>query len=122
MNTDTMLGDTTAPATIPTSDERLMAVLSHALVLITWILGPLIIYLLKKDESPYVAAHAKESLNFQLTMTVLYLISAVLVIILIGFLFLWVLNIVNVILIAVASVRASENKIYRYPFNLRLIK
>jgi len=86
------------------------------------ILGPLVIYLLKKDESAFVAANAKESLNFQITVILLYLISFILMVILIGFFMAWIIGILNTVLVIIATIKASENKIYRYPFNMRLIR
>src|ERR1700692_4009806 len=68
-----------------------------ALALFT-ILGPLIILLSKGQSMPYVAAQAKESLNFQITVWLLGLVFALLAIVLIGFVLLWVLGLVNLIL------------------------
>ena len=112
------------PFSMPNSDERLLGVLSHILAIVPGIgiLGPLVIYLLKKDESSFVEANAKESLNFQLTIIIAAIISFILVVVFIGILLLWALGILNVVLVIVATVKASENKIYRYPFNLRLIR
>ena|SRR5579859_5899654 len=108
----------------PTSDERVIAILSHILAIVpgVGILGPLVIWLVKKDESGFVEANAKESLNFQITVILAYFAGFILMLILIGFILLWLIGILNLVLVIVASVRASENKVYRYPFNLRLIK
>jgi uncharacterized protein len=113
------LGKEEIPEYVPTSDERTMAILCHVLTLFFWIIPPLIIYLIKKDESKFVAAHAKESLNFQITIGVL---ACILFISIIGIIFLWVLWIIEVVLVIVATIKASESKMYRYPFTLRLIK
>jgi uncharacterized Tic20 family protein len=112
------------PLFTPSSDDRILGLLAHLLAIVPGIgiFGPLVIYLLKKDESSFVAANAKESLNFQITMILAYIISWILVVVLIGFFLLAVLGVLNVVLVIVATVKASENKIYRYPFNLRLIK
>jgi len=112
------------PLFTPSSDDRLVAILSHILAIVPGIgiLGPLVIYLLKKDESAFVAANAKESLNFQMTIILLYLISFILMVILIGFFMFWVIGILNTVLVIVATIKASENRIYRYPFNMRLIR
>jgi hypothetical protein len=112
------------PLSTPTSDERTFAILSHILAIVPGIgiFGPLVIWLIKKDESPFVEANAKESLNFQLTMLIAYAICWILVFVIIGAFFFGVIWVLNLILVIVASVKASENKIYRYPFNLRLIK
>ncbi len=119
MAENSFLGTESQPVIVPTSEEKTMAVLSHVLCLVVWLFAPLIIYLLKKDESPFVAAHAKESLNFQITLTI---IGFLLFISLIGILLLWVLGIFATIMIIVATIKASENKLYRYPFTIRLIK
>ena len=79
----------------------------------------MIIYLLKKDESPYIAEHAKESMNFQITMAIAGLI---LLLTIIGIFLLWILGIIVLILVIVATIKASEGKLYRYPFTIRLIK
>ena len=113
------LGSEQQPVYTPNSDERTMAILSHVLCLLVGFLAPLIIYLVKKDESAYVAAHAKESLNFQITVFILVII---LVVSIIGIFLLWLVGIGTTILIIVATIKASENKLYRYPINFRFIK
>ena len=103
------------------SDDRLMAILSHVLALVPGIgiLGPLVIYLVKKDESSFVRDNARESLNFQLTIILLYIILFITVI---GIFLWWVVALLNTILVIVAAIRASENQVYRYPLSFRLIK
>lgn len=103
----------------PTDDERTLAMLCHALGIVFWILPPLIIYLWKKDDSPYVTAHAKEAFNFQLSLGI---VGILLFITLIGILFLWVIGIIDVVFCIVAAMKASENKLYRYPLTIRLLK
>jgi len=96
------------------------------------IFGPLVIWLVRKDKSPSVEAHGKESLNFQLSVTLYLFIAAAvtvgLMIVLIGFLLLplliaagIILPIVDLILVIIAAVKASNGEFYRYPFTLRLI-
>ena len=65
---NSFLGTTQTPAGPVTDSDRILAILSHVLTLVAWIFAPLVIYLVKKDESPFVREHAKESLNFQLTL------------------------------------------------------
>ncbi|MBO9205127.1 MULTISPECIES: DUF4870 domain-containing protein [Niastella] len=116
---NSFLGTESVPAYTPTSDERTLAILSHVLTLFFWIFPPLIIYLIKKDDSKFVAEHAKESLNFQLTATI---IAIILFITIIGILLVWILGILILVFVIVATVKASESKLYRYPFAFRLIK
>ena len=107
---------------LATSDERTLAILSHVLTLVGGIFAPLIIYLLKKDDSTYVSDHAKESLNFQITILIAVLISIPLVFIIVGILLLIAIGILSFIFVIIASIKASDNRSYRYPINFRLIK
>lgn len=119
--TNPYLGTNERSLYTPTSDERLMAILSHilCLVFVVGLIAPLVIYLIKKDESKFVAAHAKESLNFQITVIIR---GFILFISIIGIFLLWILGIISTILVIIATIKASENKLYRYPFNIRFIK
>jgi uncharacterized protein len=91
------------------------------LVLFT-VLGPVIILLAKGDSMPFVAAQAKESLNFQITVWLLGLLFALLTLVLVGFVLLWILGIVNLVLVVIAAIRVSDGTPYRYPFSWRLVK
>jgi uncharacterized protein len=104
------------------SDERTMAILCHVLSIFFWIFPALIIYLLKKEESPYVAEHAKEALNFQISITIFYIISFFLILILIGALLFAIIYFANIILCIIATVKANDNILYKYPFSIRLVK
>jgi uncharacterized protein len=103
----------------PTSDERTMAILVHVLSIFFWIIPALVIYIVKKDESKWVAEHAKENLNFQITWT---LVAIAMAITIIGLVVIWIVPIFMTIVFIVATIRASENKMYRYPATWRLIK
>jgi len=104
-------------------------VLSHASALLGFfvpyafhILGPLIIWLAKRNDSPEIDAHGKESLNFQLSMLIYNIVAGLLCLVLIGFVLLMILHFLNLVLVIVASIQASEGKLYRYPLTIRLIK
>lgn len=105
----------------PTGDERTIAVLAHILTLVGGFIAPLVVYLVKKDESPFIAAHAKESLNFQITLFLALIASALLIFIVIGFLLMFVVGIGSLVLVIMATIKASEGKPYRYPVNIRFI-
>ena len=113
------LGKDSIPTVPPTSDEKTLGLLAHIITFVSTFIGPLIIYLVKKDESSFVREHAVESLNFQITIAIITLILFITVI---GILLLWAVGIITVILVIVATIRASEGKLYRYPFSIRLIK
>ena len=85
------------------------------------LLGPLIVWLMKRGDSPEIDAYGKESLNFQLSMLIYDAIAGILCIVLIGIPILIALWILNTVLVIIASVKASEGKFYRYPFTIRLI-
>ncbi len=104
---------------IPTSDERTLAILSHILTLVAPIIAPLVIYLLKKDESKYVSFHSKESLNFQITLMIVII---GLLITIIGIVLTWIVAIAGLVFVIIATIKASEGKLYKYPFCIRLIK
>src|SRR5437868_14939128 len=112
--------------TTANKDIRTWCVAAHASALLGFvvpyafhILGPLIIWLAKRGDSPEIDAHGRESLNFQISMLIYNLIAGVLCLVLVGFFLLVVLHFVNLILVIVASIQASEGKLYRYPISLR---
>src|SRR5688500_14757764 len=102
--TNTILGTEEQPPVAPTSDEKTLAILSHILCIVACFLAPLVIYLVKKD-SPYITAHAKESLNFQLTLIIAYIISFILVFILIGIFLIWLIALANLVLVIIATIK-----------------
>ena len=111
------------------SDVRMWNVLCHATALagffVPWaghILGPLIVWLAKRNDSPEIDNHGKESLNFQISMLIYNVIAGVLCLVLIGFVILAILHNLNLVLVIIASIQASEGKFYRYPITIRLIK
>lgn len=106
----------------PSQDEKTMAILSHVLTLVAGFIAPLVIFLVKKDESKFVSDHAKESLNFQISLCIYFFISLLLMLVLIGVLMMIVLGFAALVLVIIATIKASEGKIYRYPFTIRLIR
>ncbi len=121
--------------TIPSSPEatssntRTWCVLCHASALLGiffhflgHIFGPLIVWVMKRADGAEIDAHGKESLNFQLSMLIYDVVAFILCFVLIGIpilVLLWVLNIVFVI---IASIKASDGELYRYPLTIRFIK
>jgi len=85
-------------------------------------LGPLIFWLVKKDECTYMDYHGKEALNFQITLLIGYVASGLLIFVCIGFLTALALGVANIVFIIMAGLAANEGKMYRYPVTLRLIK
>ena len=120
--TTSLLGSEEPSVYTPTSDEKTMALLSHLLAIFFGFIPPLVIWLIKKDESKFVSEHAKESLNFQITLAIATIISAILIFILIGIFLIWAIQLVRIVLCIVATIKTNEGKMYRYPLTLRLIK
>ena len=116
------------PTPATSSDVRTWCVLCHAAALLGLffhflghLLGPLIVWLVKRGESPEIDAHGKESLNFQISMLIYDAVAAILCVVLIGIPILIALWILNTVLVIIASIQASEGKFYRYPLTIRLI-
>jgi uncharacterized Tic20 family protein len=116
------------PTPISSADVRTWNVLCHASALLGLflhflghLLGPLIVWLVKRGDSPEIDAHGKESLNFQLSMLIYDAIAAILCLVLIGIPILIALWIMNTVCVIIASIRASEGKFYRYPITIRFL-
>lgn len=86
------------------------------------ILGPLIIYMIKKDDYEFINDQNKEVLNFQITWTLIFIVSAILILAGIGILMLIGFGIAWLVLVVSASVAASNGKYYRYPFTIRFLQ
>lgn len=117
------------PAGDVSSEHRTWAMIAHLATLsgyvglpFGWILGPLIVYLVKKDESPFVATHAKEALNMGISATIYLLVSIPLMFILIGILTAAVVSIAAIVLAIIAGIKANEGRNYRYPYIIRFVK
>lgn len=119
---------TPASGAAPTENERTWGMLAHlsALVglvipLIGNVLGPLLVYIARSDQSAFVAAHAKEALNFNISVTLAAVVCTVLMLVFVGFLLGSALFIAWLVMTLIAAIRASEGVAYRYPFSLRLV-
>jgi uncharacterized Tic20 family protein len=110
-----------------TKDERLYGMLCHLLsfcgyvIPLGHIIGPLAIWLAKKDESAFVDRQGRESLNFQITMLIYLVVAIVLCFLLVGFLVLPVLAIFHIVVVIIASIRANDGESYRYPLCIRFL-
>lgn len=118
---------TNASASGISANERQWAMFAHlsalAGVIIPFgnLIGPLVIWLMKKETMPFVDQQGKESLNFQITVTIAMMISAILIIVVIGFVLMFVIGIAALVLVIMAAIKANEGVAYRYPFTIRLI-
>ena len=86
------------------------------------VLAPLIVWLLKRGDSPEIDAHGKEALNFQISMLIYNVIAGVFCLVLIGFLLLPLLWVLNAVFVIIAAIKASDGELYRYPMTIRFIQ
>jgi len=86
------------------------------------IIGPLVVWLAKRDTSEFVEDQAREALNAQISFTIYAAVAAVFILILVGFALLFAIWLADLILIIVAAVSANDGNRYRYPFILRIVK
>jgi uncharacterized protein len=110
------------PGPPATPDERTWALLSHLSIFALGIIAPVIIMLTKGKESGFVRDQAVESLNFHITLAIATVVSAILVLVLVGILLLAVIAIAGPVLGIVGAIRAYNGEAYRYPLNLRLVR
>ncbi|MGD9109971.1 MAG: DUF4870 domain-containing protein [Phycisphaerales bacterium] len=103
-------------------DAKTMAMLCHLLAIFTSFLGPLIIWLIKKDDHPYIKEQGKEALNFQITIVIASIISGLLIMACVGAFLLPAVQVINIVFCIIATVKVNNGEHYRYPIALRLIK
>lgn len=108
------------------ADERLWAGAAHwsaivAMVVALAFLGPLLVLLLKGNDSPFVRRQAAESLNFQITILAAALVSGMLIVVGIGLLLLPLVGLAWLVFTVIGAVKAGNGTDYRYPFALRLV-
>lgn len=86
------------------------------------ILGPLIVWQLKKNEIPSVDQHGKDALNFQITVTIAILICLPLIFLVIGVVLMPLIGLAALVLMIIAGIKANNGEAYSYPFSLKLVK
>lgn len=102
-------------------DDKTFGMLAHLLGIFTGFVGPLIIWLVKKDESPFVDDQGKEALNFQIWMTIGVIVSYFLTFVLIGCITLPAIIVMVLVFGIIGTMKANEGIAYRYPVNIRII-
>lgn len=111
------------PAYMPTEDERTWGLLAHLSGLIAGLialppLGPLVVWLMKKDQSPFVADQAKEALNFQITLIIAILVCFVTCI---GAILVPIVAVGGLVFAIIGGMEANKGVYYRYPYTIRLV-
>ena len=109
-------------------DERMWGMFCHLSALAGYIIpfgniiGPVIIWSLKKDEFSFVNQQGKEAINFQISIMIYCFISAILILLAIGILLLIAIGIFSLIMIVIASIKANNGESFEYPLTIRFIK
>jgi hypothetical protein len=110
-----------------TADERTWGILAHASAFVGLVvpfgnvLGPLLVWAIKKQESEFVAANGREALNFQITWTILLILAGLSILVFVGLILLPILALAWLILVIIAIIRASDDEVYDYPLTLDLV-
>ena len=115
-------GASSTPSQLSPSDEKGWSLGTHLLCLVGGFLPPLIVWLVFKGRGPFLEHHAKEALNFQITVIIAAIVSGLLILALVGFVLLPLVGIWAFIMPIVAAVKANSGEWYRYPLTLRLVK
>ena len=102
------------------SDDNTLAVITHLLGWFTGFIGPLIVLLATSNAK--VKTHAKNALNWQISMIIYSVVSGILIIIFVGFLLLFALGIINMIFSIIAAVKAGHGEAWKYPLAIRFFK
>lgn len=108
-------------AITPTSDDKNIATVTHLGGTVFSFIPSLIVWILKKDDSAYIADQSKEALNFQITILIAMFISQLLIWLLIGLILMPIVWLINIVFCIIAAISTSKGETYRYPFCLRLI-
>lgn len=109
-----------------TQEAKNWAVIAHLAALINIVgipsvIGPLVVWLLKKEEDPFIDYHGKEALNFNISFMIYGIVAGLLILLAIGLVLLPIVLITWVVLVIIGAVRASNGEYYRYPMTIRLV-
>jgi uncharacterized protein len=107
---------TPAQAPVSPSDARMWSMFAHIGGLLTWIIAPLVIYLIYKDRDPFIRRHATQALNFQIIISIGYFVSFLLIFVLIGLLGYPLFFVVSVVFSIMGALAANKGEEYAYPF------
>jgi uncharacterized protein len=107
--------------TSPSPSDKVSAILTHIGGIFFWFVPSLIVYLAVSG-NPWLKEQARNALNFQLTMLIAFVIGIVLSFIGIGFLIVWAVEVLVVVLSIVAAVKANQGETYKYPLTIELVK
>lgn len=122
---------TSTPASTTTAtsnDDKTLGLVAHVLLIFTWWLGPLILWLVKRSTPGLAEANAREALNFGITLTIAYIALWILSVVLLftGLFFLaflpFLVSVAGLVFGILGALAANRGEVYHYPVSLRLVK
>lgn len=122
------MNDSQLSSPVPSKEVRQWAMLCHFAAFFGLmfpfgsLLGPLILWQVKKDMDPFINDQGKEAMNFQITVAIAWVVCMVLGFVVIGFLLMTFVVIAALVLTVIAGIKANQGIAYRYPLTWRLIK
>ncbi|MBA2655133.1 MAG: DUF4870 domain-containing protein [Gammaproteobacteria bacterium] len=128
MKTDEQKPTPTLTQQAPTTQETTWAMVCHLCGFAGFIfpfgnlIAPLVVWAMKREKMPYVDEQGKEAVNFQLSITIYYIIALVLMLIVIGLFLLPVIAVFHIIAMVMASIETANGKPFRYPLTMRFIR
>ena len=122
------MNDSQMPVPTPSYEVRQSAMLCHLAAFLGFVfpfgsvVGPLILWQMKKEVDPFIDDQGKEALNFQITVAIAWMACIVLAFAVIGFFLMIALAIATVVLTIIGSIKANKGIAYRYPLTWRVVK
>jgi uncharacterized protein len=111
----------TTEITAPTNDEKNIATVTHLGGTVFFFIPALLVWIIKKDDSVYIADQSREALNFQITVLIAMFAANILIWLLIGLALIPIIWLANIVFCIIAAISTSKGETYRYPICLRLI-
>lgn len=111
----------------PDSEARNFALFAHLSGFAAYVfpfggvIAALVVWMVKRDAHPYVDVQGKEALNFQISTSIYTIVSAVLILVLVGIVLLPLVVVFHIAMMVVAAVKAGKGEAFRYPLTLRLV-
>ena len=108
-------------------DVRMWAMICHLSALVGYIIplgniiGPLVVWQVKKDESPFIDEHGREAVNFQISYMIYFIVAVLSVFLLVGFLLIPIVAVAQVVFVIIAAIKANSGESYKIPFIFRLV-
>jgi uncharacterized Tic20 family protein len=123
------MSEQTETSAVPDKTIRNWAMGCHMIALvgllgngIGFVVGPIVLWLIKREDHPFIDEQGKEAVNFQITMCIAFVVAALMIFVVIGIVLLPILGLIDVILTIIAGIKAANGEHYRYPFAIRFIK